>query len=437
MKSIAAIKIRLKNRVIPAEAGISCKSLITNIQLFSINGLRKIAGQARNDGALVVESLVAIILFAGLTACTGGKTTDKEPESEHHHHSEEIELTAKQMQTVGIELGKVEMKNLNSVLRTNGELVLAPQNKADVNSLVSGIIRQINVLEGANVRKGQIVATLENLEIVKMQEIYLSANQDFQLSKSEYERQKTLAESAAGTGKNLEQASAKYQADKVRLLSVEKQLEQLNINIENLKNGKIVTQIPVIAPIGGVIGEIRIKTGSYVDMQTVLMDITDNSQLHCDLHVFEKDLSKVAAGQKVEIALTNQNGKTATGIVASVNKSFEPNSSSVIVHVKVDKTADLIPGMYVTALINIGNQTVAAVPESAIANAEGKKFIFVVADEEESEVHFSKTEVITGATELGFVEISPLETLPENARIITKGAFYVMSMIGEEAGHEH
>ncbi|MDR1763244.1 MAG: efflux RND transporter periplasmic adaptor subunit [Dysgonamonadaceae bacterium] len=383
-----------------------------------------------------MESLVAIILFAGLTSCSGGKTTENETESEHHH-SEEIELTVKQMETVGIELGRVEMKNLNSVLRANGELVLAPQNKADVNSLVPGIIRQINVLEGVSVRRGQVLATLENLEIVKMQENYLSAYQDFMLSKSEYERQKGLSENNAGAGKNLEQASAKYQADRARFLSVEKQLEQLNINTENLKNGKIVTQIPVIAPISGVVGEIRIKTGSYVDMQTVLMDITDNSQLHCDLHIFEKDLSKVAAGQKVEIALTNQNGKTATGVVYSVNKSFEPNSSSVIVHVKIDKTADLIPGMYVTALINLGNQTVEAVPESAVANAEGKKFIFVVADEKEDEVHFSKTEVITGAAELGFVEIKPMETLPQNAKIITKGAFYVMSMIGDEAGHEH
>ncbi|GHU93362.1 hemolysin D [Bacteroidia bacterium] len=373
-----------------------------------------------------------------LTACNGGKPAEKKSESEEHH-SEEIELTAAQMQTVGIELGTVEMKNLNAVLRANGELVLAPQNKADVNSLVSGIIHQIKVLEGDFVRRGQTLALLENLEIVKLQEVFLSANQDMLLSKTEYERQKQLSENNAGTGKNLEQANAKYQSDRVRFLSVEKQLEQLNVNIGDLKSGKIATQIPVKSPINGVVGEIRIKTGSYVDMQTVLMGITDNSQLHCDLHIFEKDLSKVAAGQKVEIGLTNQNGKTAIGTVYSVNKSFETGSNSIIVHVKVETQgiASLLPGMYVSALINIGTQSVTAVPTDAIANAEGKKFIFVVADEEDDGVHFSKVEVITGTEELGFVEIKPLETLPNNARIITKGAFYVMSMIGEEAGHEH
>jgi cobalt-zinc-cadmium efflux system membrane fusion protein len=382
--------------------------------------------------AIIFSMAVAV----ALTACNGGKTAEKESESEEHH-SDEIELTAEQMKTVGIELGTVEMKNLNSVLRANGELVLAPQNKADVNSLVSGIIRQINVLEGDFVRNGQTLATLENLEIVKMQEDFLSANQALQLSKTEYERQKQLSENNAGTGKNLEQASAKYQSDRARFLSAEKQLEQLNVNIDDLKSGKIATQIPVKSPINGVIGEIKIKTGSYVDMQTVLMEVTDNSQLHCDLHIFEKDLEKVKAGQKVEIGLTNQNGKTVTGTVYSVNKSFEEESNSIIVHVKVDKSNDLLPKMYVSALINTGNQMVTAVPENAIANAEGKKFIFVVADDEENACCFKKIEVITGAAELGFVEIKPLETLPDKAQVITKGAFYVMSMIGEEAGHDH
>jgi cobalt-zinc-cadmium efflux system membrane fusion protein len=366
--------------------------------------------------------------MAGLVSCTGNGKTVSNAEVEETH-SAEIELTDEQMQAVGIELGAIRMKNLNSVVRTNGQLVLLPQNKADVNSLSSGIIHEITVTEGIAVRKGQTVALLENLDIVRLQENYLTTKQDVVFSEQEYERQKTLNTQNAGTGKVFQQAQAKYEADKARLKSLETQLRQLNVDVTALSTGKFVGQIPITAPISGVIGDIFVKTGSYADMQTTLMEIADNSQLQCELQVFEKDFPKIRQGQAVEIGLTNSN-VTLTGTVYRINQSFEDDSKSIAVQVKINRseTEKLLPGMYVSALINIGNQTVKAVPSDAIANAEGKKYIFVLADKEKSSTHFRQMEVLTGISELGYMEITPLEILPEDARIITKGAFYVMSM---------
>lgn len=92
--------------------------------------------------------------------------------------------------------------------------------------------------------------------------------------------------------------------------------------------------------------------------------------------------------------------------------------------------------MYVSALINVGNQSVQAVPADAVVDAEGKKYVFLLSKEEKEEAsfQFQKVEVSTGVTELSYVEITPLEEMPENATIITKGAFYVMSKMsgGEE-----
>ena len=218
--------------------------------------------------AIILSMAVAV----AITACNGGKTAQTESEE---HHSEEIELTAEQIKTVGIELGTVEMKNLGSVVRANGQLMLLPQNKADVNSLSSGIIREILVTEGTPVSKGQTVATLENLDIVKMQEIYLTAKQDLVFSEQEYERQKQLNAQNAGTGKVFQQAQAKYEADRARLKSMEAQLRQLNISVSSVLQGNIVSQIPITAPISGVAGEIFVKTGSYADMQTTLMEIAE------------------------------------------------------------------------------------------------------------------------------------------------------------------
>jgi cobalt-zinc-cadmium efflux system membrane fusion protein len=340
------------------------------------------------------------------------------------------------------------MKNLNSVVKSSGQLEVPPQNKGDVNSLVPGIIKKIMVLEGNYVRQGQTLAVLENTDIVRLQQDYLTLKKEFVYTQQEYQRQKELSTESAGTGKVFQQAASKYEIDKARLSGMETQLQQLNISPASVTNGNFVKQIPIASPISGVIGHIAIKTGSYVDMQTSLMEIVDNSQIHCDLQVYEKDLFKVKNGQKVEFILTNQNNKQITGSIYGINQSFENENKSVIVHAKINNTSGikLLPGMYVSALINVGNQTVQAVPVDAVVSAEGKQYIFMVGGEEvkkdeggkkDKHIQFKKVEVATGVTELGYMEITPLEEIPKDAKIVTKGAFYVLSKAagGEEEEH--
>ncbi|GHV10013.1 hemolysin D [Bacteroidia bacterium] len=384
-----------------------------------------------------IKSIVKVsflILIVNFVSCKGGEKSETDNVETWRATSL---LTAEQMETVGIELGKIELRNLSSMVRANGQLVLPPQNKADVNSLTSGIVKKIVITDGIPVRKGQTVALLENLDIVKLQEEYLALKQELTYSSQEYERQKELNAQNAGTGRIFQQTQAKYEADKARLKGLEMQLRQLNIDVTAVSEGNFVTAIPITAPISGIVGKIFVKTGSYADMQTVLMEIADHSEMHCDLQVFEQDFSKIKQGQPVEIALTNQGNQNITGTVDHINQSFEDDSKSIIVHVKIDlpnagalHATPLLPGMYVSALINVGSQMVQAVPSAAIVNAEGKQYIFVQTNDDGRDAArhvFTKIEIITGASELGYVEIRPLETLPERATIITKGAFYVMS----------
>jgi cobalt-zinc-cadmium efflux system membrane fusion protein len=407
-----------------------------------------------------IKSIIAFAVFVSVISFTSckqsNKTETKEVPKAKEENTAAIEVSAEQMKAVGIELGTIEMKNLNSVVKSSGQLEVPPQNKADVNSLVSGIIKKVLVLEGSFVHQGQTVAILENTDIVKLQQDYLMLKKELVYTGQEYQRQKELNTESAGTGKVFQQAAAKYETDKARMQGMETQLQQLNISPASVADGKFVNQIPINAPISGVIGHIKIKTGSYIDMQTSLMDIVDNSQVHCDLQVYEKDLFKVKDGQKVVFILTNQNNKQITGTIFGINQSFENENKSVIVHAKINNTGSirLLPGMYVSALINVGNQTVQAVPVDAVVNAEGKTFIFIVSGEEENteekgpneksekaiganpekSIRFKKVEVITGVTELGYVEITPLEEMPKDAMIVTKGAFYVLSKAagGEE-----
>ncbi|PYF74638.1 efflux RND transporter periplasmic adaptor subunit [Pedobacter nutrimenti] len=395
-------------------------------------------------------SIILVMLFIGtmMTACKNGKAIPSEKPTESHAEKEEpaegLELSKAQMQAVSIQIGNIEHKNLSAVVKASGKLEVPPQNKAQVNVLSGGVIFRINVIEGQKVSKGQIIAIIENQDLLKIQQDYLSAKNGFTYVEAEYNRQKQLKDAGAGTGKSFQLSQANYNSELSRIKALERQLQQLGISAKQIATGNLTSQYPITSPIKGTIGTISAQTGSYAQPGTSLMDIVDNSNIHADLIVYEKDLSKIRIGQKVNFQLTNQDNQLIEGKIYGINKSFENDSKGVVVHAIINKTGrNLIPGMYVTGLINVGTELLTVVPLDAVVKAEGKEYIFVVeessekkheahseSDEEkeaEEATHFKKVEVVTGVSELGYIQITPLEKLPENVQIVTKGAFYLQS----------
>ena len=427
------------------------------------------SNKIKSTGMLSSKILAILSSLVFIVSCNSANKTEiekatttatnekQEQASENDEHSEGVELTEEQIKAVGIEIGKVEQKNLSNVVKASGQLEVPPQNKADVTPLIGGVIKRIFVLEGNSIKKGQTVAMIENPEFIKLQQEYLSIKKGHTYTVQEFDRQKELKENNAGTGKIYQQAESNLMAENARLVGLETQMKQLGISPATIANGNIVTELPIRAPIGGVVGHININVGAYVDVTKSLMDIIDNSNIHCDLLVFEKDLFKVKVGQEVNFILTNQDNRQITGKIYGINQSFESENKAIIVHAVIKDGAkhELIPGMYVSALIKVGNESVTAVPVDAIVKSEGKEYIFIVNEEDEKKAEvkdndekkesesdekklsFKMVEVITGVSELGYIQITFADKVPEDARVVTKGAFYILSKTkgGEEEEH--
>ena len=397
----------------------------------------------------VFAFLIATVTLSSCGNAGNKKVTKEEMTKTDTTKKEEgiAEVTAEQMKAVGIEIGVIEQKNLTSVVKASGQLTVPPQNKAVVNALVGGVIRRINVIEGQQVGKGQVVAVIENPEFIRLQQDYLTSRDNLVYLQQEYERQRTLKEADAGIGKVYQQASANLAAERSKLSTLEKQLQQIHISPSSVRRGNLITQVPVLAPISGTVGKITLSIGTYTDASSPIMEIVNNSTIYCDLQVFERDIAKVSVGQIVNFILTNQKDKLVSGTVTGINKSFETENKSVVVHAVVNNVAhlNLIAGQYVSALIETGKQLVSAVPKDAIVKANDKSYVFVFEgtenepvkrDSEDKEAgknevqvkhRFKMVEVVTGVEELGFVEIRLVVELQPNTKIVTKGAFYIYS----------
>ncbi len=380
----------------------------------------------------------ALVIMA---ACSERKNAEVTATDAEEHHTEEVQLTQAQMNTVGITLGHVEKKKLGSAIRANGELRLNPQDKADVTSLVGGIVRKISVVEGQQVRAGQPLAYIENMEIVEMQKNYLVAAKEKEVAQLELQRQRKLSAQGAGVEKTLQQAEANYATIQASYTGLYHQLTQIGISPRQVAQGKIVSQVPVRAAISGVLQQISVSTGTYVDATTPLMRIANNSAVYAALNVFERDVTEVQVGQDVDFTITNSPGTRAKGKVSRVNRSLDPKTKALSVHVKITSpdVSKLIAGMYVTGLIHTGQKEVTALPDGAIVSAEGKKFVFLMDGKQtegnEQHFHFRRVEVVTGVSEMGYTQVDFINPVDEKAMVVTSHAFYLASMSADHGEH--
>lgn len=386
-----------------------------------------------------------ILLVAAATLlAVGAFTYFQRPESDGHDHEEheesdsfdDIPLTQQQVSTAELRMSEVQTRELDATLRVTGTLVLRPQSMADVSSLMGGVVRSILVSEGQRVSKGQVVATVENTSVVTLQREYFTALRESEAARAELTRQQMLAKAGAGVAKNLQQAETAARIADASLTGIGQQLRQMGISPKSVAAGSFATVFPLRAPISGTVSRISASIGSYADMQSPLLAIRDNSAMECDLNVFEKDVAKVAVGDRVELLLANQPGRVLRGRVYGVNQYFNDAAKSVAVHVRLDASPrqGLIDGMYVSGTIATGRQKCRALPSQAIVSTEGKSYIFALNGKPRGgKYSFSRHEVTTGVTSDGFTEVDLCEHIRPDSRIVTDNVYYLASLTGEHA----
>ncbi|MCA0366367.1 MAG: efflux RND transporter periplasmic adaptor subunit [Bacteroidetes bacterium] len=397
--------------------------------------------------------LVIFSLF--LFVSCNKKAAETVTEEEHHDETGVVELTPMQVKSAQIVFGIFEKKNLSEVITANGYTKLPPQNQADVSVFLGGIIKTIAVIEGQFVKKGQTLATFQSMEFNNIRLAKAKLTEELQQAKVskdflelEFARQKELSDENVTAKKTFQKINTELETIKNKIKNTENQIIILDQNL-SLGGNDNASILSIVAPISGYITEVKVKIGSSISANNTLFSIVDNSKMHVDLLVYEKDLFRIKVGQSVRFVLTNQGNQEIIGRIFSVGKAFQNESKSVAVHAAINNsTIGLIPGMYVNALIDIGKNDVETLPIDAIAKAEGKEFIFIQEEHDEEPkskgqevdtgVHFKRIEVKTGTTQLGFVQVTPLQEIPAGAKIVAKGAYYLQStMSNSEGGDEH
>ncbi|HEU5292044.1 MAG TPA: efflux RND transporter periplasmic adaptor subunit [Cyclobacteriaceae bacterium] len=376
-----------------------------------------------------------ILLTAVLFSC-GTTSTDK-TEVQSEADVSKVQFTAAQLKTANVTTGKIEQKQISGTIKVNGVLDVPPQQLVSVSVPFGGFVKSTSVLQGTRVQKGQLIATIENPEYIQFQQDYLEAKNEFEFAKTDYERQQQLSVENVNSQKTLQQAKASYQNWMAKKNGLQAKLKLINIDLVNLENGNITSTANVYSAINGFVTEVNVNIGKFVNPTDVLFEIVDTEHLHAELIIFEKDIPKIKIGQKVRFTLANETVERMATVYL-IGREISPERT-IRIHCHIDKEdKNLLPGMYLKAMVETGSSSVNALPDAAIVDFQGKKYVFILGEETKEGTHFTMVEITTGNSELGFTEVFLPENVSNDAQIAVTGAYSILSKIKnieEEEGH--
>lgn len=403
---------------------------------------------------LTIRYLLLLVLLFAVMGC--GSKTDPEVGTEEEHHDEEsntVELSEAQFKNAGIELYTVERKQISGTIKVNGVLDVPPQQLVSISAPLGGFLKNTTLLQGTHVRKGEVIATIENLDFIQIQQDYLEAKSQVELTKADYERQQQLASENVNSAKSLQQSKTTFVTWQAKLNGLTEKLRILNISTTSVDAGTLKSSINLYSPINGYVTEVNVNIGKYVSPTDVLFEIVDTEHLHAELIVFEKDVRKLKIGQKVRFTLANES-KERMATIHLIGREISTDRT-IQIHCHIDQEdKELLPGMYLKAAVETGGAQVPALPDEAIINFQGKKYIFVVAadhveepnekksaesEQHEEGTHFTMIEIEIGNSELGYTEVKLPENFNQESKIAVKGAYSLLSKMknSEEEGHAH
>ena len=269
----------------------------------------------------------------------------------------------------------------------------------------NGILTRVYVKEGQKVRKGQLLAKIDDGGL-SQQVAQLKIQSE--LAKTTFERQKRLWDQNIGSEIQYLQAKSTYESQQEAVSQLQQQ----------------IAKTTVTAPFSGTIDDVITEQGSVVAAgQTPLMRIVNLNDMYIEVEVPESYISNVVKGKKVEVEIPVL-GKTIDATIRQASDFINPANRTFKVEIEVaNKDKDIKPNL--TARLKINDYTsenAILIPQSVISeNADGEQYVYVVTDKNEKGIGNAKRIIIkTGKTQGDVIEV--LKHLETGAEIIKEGA---------------
>lgn len=300
-----------------------------------------------NKMNLMKQRMIYLMFVLLTVSCLG--QSDKQTESAGTSEVAQANEDSTQISEVDGVSGATNVSNPPSF---NGVIMMPPQNHVTVTLGMGGSVRDIRVMLGEYVRKGQIILTLANPAFIELQQSYLDAAAQTEYLKKEYDRQQKLVSGESASLKRMQQSKADYLSMKSRMEAAAAQLALLGTDTATLNREGIRTYLDIRAPRNGYVTNMDINAGKYFAAGDPVCDVIDKSKPMLQLTAYEKDLDKLQPNTHFTFKVNGMPDTTFTAELVSVDQMVDNVNRSVKVYARIlEAYPNFRPGMYVAAKI--------------------------------------------------------------------------------------
>lgn len=335
----------------------------------------------------------------------------------------------------GIVVAVAKVEKLGGVIVATGKVEANADRIAHVSPRISGKVVAVRASLGDGVGSGQVLATLDSVELGEALNRYRQSKTKLALAQGSMERITVLVEKKIAARKDIHQAETDHQTALAEFQNDEDRLLLYGLSHDDLAsiNGKR-TLLPVRTPIAGVVTEKRAIVGELSDPSRSLYTVADLSSVWVQVDVNEKDLARVRRGQAAVVAVGAFPEREFRGRITYVADLVDEATRTVKARVEVANPGRMLkPEMFAKVELTLPADTppVLAVVADAVQELDGKKVLFVAEDDKT----FAPRPVQLGQAAGALVEVTG--GLKEGERYAVKGGFLLKSELRKGELGEH
>lgn len=376
-------------------------------------------------------SIYSLSVWLAFSSCSGKKEEEKTVyENKKFAKTEQntVQLSEKQIQSVGLTTTNIQNKTMQKLVRLNGKVEIAPSHMSSVSCIMGGHIKSINVINGSHFNKGQVLAVVEDPQFIQLQQDYLVTKAQLESARLNLNRQKDLNTSKASSDKTLQTAQADYSTLNATLKGLEEKLRIIGINAKGLNTGNIRSRINVYAPFSGFVSKILVNNGQYINPSDPLFELVNPTGLLLELKVFENDVDDVKIGQEILVYNNQNTEQKSSAKIVSMVPNIENGGVSIAVAKLSSPNPDFIRGMYINAEVSVNSRYTLGLPNESVVSFENKNYVF----EDLGNRKYKMIPVAIGISDNSFAEILKADYL-KGKKIVQKGAYSLLMLLKNKA----
>lgn len=294
-----------------------------------------------------------------------------------------IQISQENFEKLGIKLGKLEPVAQIPLLSAPAKVVIPPAQEYIVSATQAGFIERLDAAIGDKIVKGQVLAQLNSPELLTLQQAYLRASNTLQLASTIYQRDKKLLEEGVIPDRRWQETSSQYHAAVSEADGQKQLLEIAGMTAAEIdllsKKHRLIKQLNVHAPIAGVVIERLAVAGTHADIMAPLYRIANLDELWLEIAIPQERVSSIKLGDRVLVENSEASAK-----ITLLGQSVNPENQTILARAIVQgrNVSSLRAGQRLnTRIVQASDKAAFKIPDTAIAQNEGKAFIFIRAQQ--------------------------------------------------------